>query len=361
MNEQQTTNNEQQFMRRCFDLARLGAGSVSPNPMVGAVLVHEGRIIGEGWHQKYGEAHAEVNCVASISIENQRLLPYSTLFCSLEPCFHFGKTPPCVDLILEKKIPRVVVANTDPNPLVAGKSLDKLRAAGVEVVSGILEEEGHWLNRAFFTWITERRPYIILKWAQSADGFLGKPGERTAISGPAALRLVHRWRSETDAVLVGSATAIADNPRLDTRFYFGKNPLRIVFDRYGKIPADAHLLDDSAETWVFGRERSRIYSSDDFESSDESFKQTKFFPTEGKVLIPNLLEQLAQTNRATLLVEGGANVLHQFLENGGWDEIRVIENARRLGGGLPAPLVPTDAILKEQFQIADDVVRVFTQ
>ena len=351
MNEQQTTNNEQQFMRRCFDLARLGAGSVSPNPMVGAVLVHEGRIIGEGWHQKYGEAHAEVNCVASISIENQRLLPYSTLFCSLEPCFHFGKTPPCVDLILEKKIPRVVVANTDPNPLVAGKSLDKLRAAGVEVVSGILEEEGHWLNRAFFTWITERRPYIILKWAQSADGFLGKPGERTAISGPAALRLVHRWRSETDAILVGSATAIADNPRLDTRFYFGKNPLRVVFDRHGKIPADAHLLDDSAETWVFGSER----------SAGKTFKQTKFFPTEGKVLISNLLEQLTQTNRATLLVEGGANVLNQFLENGDWDEIRVIENARRLGGGLPAPLVPTDAILKEQFQIADDVVRVFTQ
>ena len=350
--------NEQPFMRRCFDLARLGVGSVSPNPMVGAVSVHEGRIIGEGWHQKYGKAHAEVNCVASVSPENQRLLPYSTLYCSLEPCFHFGKTPPCVDLILEKKIPRVVVANTDSNPHVAGKSLEKLRAAGVEVVSGILEEEGHWLNRTFFTWITKRRPYIILKWAQTADGFIGRPGERTAISGPAALRLVHRWRSEADAILVGSATAVVDNPRLDTRFYFGKKPLRVVFDRHGKIPAGFHLLDDSAETWVFGPERSRIHPSDDFESSDESFKQTKFFPTEGKVLIPNLLEQLAQTNCATLLVEGGANVLNQFLENGLWDEIRVIENGRRLGGGLPAPNVPEGAILKEQFRIGEDVVRV---
>jgi diaminohydroxyphosphoribosylaminopyrimidine deaminase/5-amino-6-(5-phosphoribosylamino)uracil reductase len=254
----------------------------------------------------------------------------------------------------------VVVANTDPNPLVAGKSLEKLRAAGVEVVSGILEEEGRWLNRAFFTWITERRPYIILKWAQTADGFIGRPGERTAISGPAALRLVHRWRSETDAILVGSATAVVDNPRLDTRFYFGKKPLRIVFDRHGKIPADFHLLDDSAETWVFGSERSRIYSSDDFESSDGSFEQTKFFPTESKILIPNLLEQLTQTNRATLLVEGGANVLSQFLENGGWDEIRVIENTQRLGGGLPAPPVPTNAILKEQFQIGDDTISIFT-
>ena len=336
-------------MRRCFHLARLGVGNVSPNPMVGAVLVHEGCIIGEGWHKKYGEAHAEVNCIASVSIENQRLLPYSTLFCSLEPCFHFGKTPPCVDLVLEKKIARVVVANTDPNPRVAGKSLEKLRAAGVEVVSGILEEEGRWLNRAFFTWITERRPYVVLKWAQSADGFLGKPGERTAISGPAALRLVHRWRSETDAILVGSATAVVDNPRLDTRFYFGKNPLRVVFDRHGKIPADSHLLDDSAETWVFGPER----------SAGKTFVQTNFFPIESKVLIPNLLEQLTQTNRATLLMEGGANVLNQFLENGLWDEIRVIKNARRLGGGIYAPLVPAGAVLKEQFRIGEDEIKIF--
>lgn len=339
--------NDEQFIRRCFDLARLGAGSVSPNPMVGAVLVHEGKIIGEGWHQKYGEAHAEVNCVRSVSSENQSLIPYSTLYCSLEPCFHFGKTPPCVDLILEQKIPRVVVANGDPNPKVAGQSLAKLRAAGVEVVAGILEEQGHWLNRAFFTWIEKKRPHIILKWAQTSDGYLGKPGERTPISGPAALRLVHRWRSESDAILVGTTTALADNPRLDTRFFFGKNPLRLVFDREGKIPSDFHLLDDSTETWVFGKKR------------EGHFSTTDFFQNEDKILIPNLLEKLFETNRATLLVEGGAHVLAQFLENGYWDEIRIIENSRRLSGGLPAPAIPPTAILKEQFDVGHDRAFIF--
>lgn len=339
--------NDEKFIRRCFDLARLGAGRVSPNPMVGAILVHEGRIIGEGWHQKYGEAHAEVNCVRSVQPENQLLIPLSTLYCSLEPCFHFGKTPPCVDLILEQKIPRVVVANDDPNPKVAGQSFAKLRASGVEVVTGIEEEQGRWLNRAFFTWIEKKRPHIILKWAQTSDGYLGKPSERTPISSPAALRLVHRWRSESDAILVGTTTALADNPRLDTRHFFGKNPLRVVFDREGKIPADFHLLDDSTETWVFGKKR------------EGNFFKTDFFPTADKVLIPNFLEKLFETNRAALLVEGGAQVLAQFLKTGYWDEIRIIENSRRLNGGLPAPAIPPTAILKEHFDVGDDRVFIF--
>ncbi|MBV6442588.1 MAG: bifunctional diaminohydroxyphosphoribosylaminopyrimidine deaminase/5-amino-6-(5-phosphoribosylamino)uracil reductase RibD [Haliscomenobacteraceae bacterium CHB4] len=341
--------NDEQYLRRCFDLALLGNGCVSPNPMVGAVLVYEDRIIGEGWHQKYGEAHAEVNCIRSVAPDNQRLIPYSTLYCSLEPCFHFGKTPPCVDLILEQKIPRVVISNRDPNPKVAGQSLAKLQAAGVEVISGILEAEGRWLNRAFFTWIAKHRPYIILKWAQTGDGFIGKPGERTPVSGPAALRLVHRWRSETDAILVGSTTAVTDDPRLDTRLYFGKNPLRIAFDRMGQIPADHHLLDDSTETWIFGKKREGVFS------------KTKFIPAEDKVPIDNLLEKLYKANRATLLVEGGANVLTQFLESGFWDEIRVIENVRRMGSGVTAPKVPADAILKEQFILGDDTVQIFAR
>lgn len=364
MNEQQTTNNEQRFIRRCFDLARLGAGSVSPNPMVGAVLVYEGKIIGGGWHRKYGETHAEVNCLASVLPENQKFISQSTLYCSLEPCFHFGKTPPCTDLILEQKIPRVVVANIDPNPLVAGKGLSKLRAAGVEVESGILEEEGRWLNRTFFTWISERRPHIILKWAQTADGIMGRVGERTPISSPVALRLVHRWRSESDAILVGTATALTDNPRLDTRFFFGKNPLRIVFDREGKIPLNFHLLDDSTETWVFGKERHFVigrHSVIESHLSGEFFKRTKFFPTEGKVLIPNVLEKLFEANKAILLVEGGASILSQFLENGFWDEIRILENERRLGGGVAAPRVPSEAVLKEEFRVGEDVVWVFAK
>lgn len=353
--------NDEQYIRRCFDLALLGGSHVSPNPMVGAVLVHDGRIIGEGWHRKYGEAHAEVHCIRSVSSENQRLIPYSTLYCSLEPCYHYGKTPPCVDLILEQKIFRVVVSNRDPNPKVAGQSIAKLRAAGVEVVDGILEAEGRWLNRAFFTWITERRPYVILKWAQTNDGYIGKTGERTAISGPAALRLVHRWRSEADAILVGTATALTDNPRLDVRLYFGKKPLRITFDREGKIPADFHLLDDSVETWVFGKKRLHSYPSDNLESSDEPFERTKFLPAEGRIRIPDLLKKLYENNRATLLVEGGAIVLTQFLETGCWDEIRVIENDRRSGGGTAAPKVRAEAMLKEQFRLVDDVVRVYTR
>ncbi|MFN0037085.1 MAG: bifunctional diaminohydroxyphosphoribosylaminopyrimidine deaminase/5-amino-6-(5-phosphoribosylamino)uracil reductase RibD [Saprospiraceae bacterium] len=349
--------NDEQFIRRCFDLARLGAGSVSPNPMVGAVLAHEGKIIGEGWHQRWGEAHAEVNCLRAVALENQHLVPYSTLFCNLEPCSHFGKTPPCADLILEKKIRRVVVSNTDPNPLVAGKGLAKLKAAGVDVVEGILEEEGRWLNRAFFTWITQGRPHVILKWAQTADGFLGKQGERTAISGPTALRLVHRWRAECDAILVGTTTAVLDNPRLDVRHYFGKNPLRIVLDTQGKIPASHHLLDDSTETWVFGPAQKLIAASGLY--SPAHFSQTKTFPVEGEIPILQILEAMKNAHRATLLVEGGANVLNQFLDTGLWDEIRLLENPRHLGEGVAAPHIPANAILKEQFQIGEDVARIF--
>ncbi|MBC7777283.1 MAG: bifunctional diaminohydroxyphosphoribosylaminopyrimidine deaminase/5-amino-6-(5-phosphoribosylamino)uracil reductase RibD [Phycisphaerae bacterium] len=342
--------NDELFMRRCFQLARNGAGNVSPNPTVGAVLVYEGKIIGEGWHQRWGEAHAEVNCLQSVLPENQSHIPYSTLFCNLEPCSHFGKTPPCTDLVLAQKIPRVVISNTDPNPLVAGKGLTKLKKAGVEVTEGILEEEGRWLNRAFFTWINEQRPRIILKWAQSGDGFLGKKAERTAISSPAALRLVHRWRAECDAILVGTNTALLDNPRLDVRHYFGKRPLRIVFDIQGKISSSHHLFDDSTETWVYGNTSKLAH-----------FTQTSFIPVIGKVLIANLLEDLKLDNRATLLVEGGANLLNQFVETGHWDEIRVLHNSRSLLDGVMAPQVPHHAVLMEQFQVGEDMVRIFTR
>lgn len=346
-----TTDEMTTFMRRCFDLARLGAGHVSPNPMVGAVLVHEGRIIGEGWHQRWGEAHAEVNCIRSVQSENQHLIPHSTLYCSLEPCFHFGKTPPCVDLVLEQKIPRVVISNTDPNPKVAGQSIAKLRSAGIEVITGVLEAEGRWLNRAFFTWIAERRPYIVLKWSQSSDGYLARFGERTAISGPASQRLVHRWRSEADAILVGTNTALTDNPRLDTRLFSGKNPLRVVFDVQGKIPAGHHLLDGSVETWVYG--------STGAIQSHPGIQPPIIKPVEGKVQIPNLLQDLAANNRAILLVEGGADVLRQFLAGGWWDEIRVLENTGlRLGGGVAAPLVPGAAFLAEKWAVGGDVVRI---
>jgi len=339
----------EKFMRRCFQLARLGAGSVSPNPVVGAVVVHTDRIIGEGWHRRYGDAHAEVNALRAVADADKHLIPHSTLYCSLEPCFHFGKTPPCVDLILKEKIPRVVVANTDPNPLVAGQSLQKLRDAGVEVHAGLLEAEGRYLNRAFFTWIEKKRPHIILKWAKSADGFLARQGERTAITGPFAQRLVHRWRSESDAILVGATTALVDNPRLDNRLYFGKSPLRIALDFRSKIPANAHLLDDSLPTWILGPPRPEMY------------RQTRFLRPSTSGWIPWLLEILAQEKHAILLVEGGANVLGQFVKAGLWDEIRLLENPRFLHQGVPAPALPEEASLMETEVIGNDLVRIFVR
>lgn len=334
------------FLRRTFDLARLSAGHVAPNPMVGAVLVHDNRIIGEGRHERYGEAHAEVNCIKSVSRENRHLISHSTLYCNLEPCFHHGKTPPCVDLVLKQNIPRVVLSNTDPNPLVAGQSISKMRDAGVEVLTGILEAEGLWLNRIFFKWIREKTPYVILKWAQSRDGLLGRAGERVTISGPAAQRLVHRWRSETDAIIVGANTAVVDNPQLDVRMYGGRPPLRIALDHQGRIPASHHLLDDSAETWIFGPNR------------DKKAQNTTFFPSTVSLPIPNLLQQLYVAGRSALMVEGGAKLLQQFIDGFFWDEIRVIENERYLGTGLPAPVLP-ESVFVEQIQVGPDLVRIF--
>lgn len=343
--------NDAHYIRRCFELARLGAGRVSPNPLVGAVLVFDGKIIGEGWHKRWGEAHAEVHCIQSVSPKNLSLLPYSTLYCNLEPCSHHGKTPPCVDLILKHRIPRVVVSNVDPNPLVAGNGLAALKRGGVAVTSGILESNGQWLNRSFFTQITQKRPFIILKWAQSADDFLGLTGQRTPISGPATQRLVHRWRAECDAILVGANTALLDNPRLDVRHFFGKNPLRIAVDTQGKIPLSHHLFDGSTETWIFGK----IGHGENMQAN------TRLFPYHGQVPIRHLLDALNTANKATLLVEGGANLLNQFLEQDFWDEIRVIENVRRLGAGVSAPKPPKEAKLVSQFSLEKDTLRIFAR
>lgn len=330
-------------MRRCIELARLGAGHVSPNPLVGALVVHNGRIVGEGWHRRYGEAHAEVNAIVAVRPEDRRLIAGATLYCSLEPCFHHGKTPPCVDLVLRENIQRVVIATTDPNPLVAGQSVAKLRAAGVEVLTDVLREEALDLNRPFFKWIGTGRPYVVLKWAQSRDRFLGRAGERTPVSGPAALRLVHRWRAECDAILVGAGTALTDNPRLDTRLFPGKNPVRLVFDRKGIIPAGHHLLDDTTATWVFGPER------------PGEWQQTRFWPGEAKDAAARAIDALAAARKQTLLVEGGARTLRAYFDAGLWDEVRVLENRRMLRHGIAAPDLPASARLVETTGLGEDV------
>lgn len=335
------------YMQRCFDLAKLGIGNVSPNPMVGAVLVHEGKIIGEGWHKTWGQAHAEVNCFQSVRAENQALIPHSTLYCSLEPCSHFGKTPPCADLVISKKIKRLVVANTDPNPMVAGKGIAKIKEAGIEVTEGVLEQDGAWLNRAFFTWIDKGRPFVRLKWAQSADGYLGLEGQKTAITGPEVQRLLHRWRSEVDAILVGANTATVDNPLLDTRLYPGRNPLRVLLDGNGSVPLDRHLLSDTEPTLVFGPGKQKL-------------PETKtLVETSGPIDLSNVLEKLKQEKRASLLVEGGAQVLAQFFSQNLWDELLVFISPKMLGSGIPAPKIPPNAVLKEHFAIGMDQVLVY--
>lgn len=337
------------YMQRCFELAQLGAGNVAPNPMVGAVLVHEHRILGEGFHAQYGGPHAEVNCFQSVQPEDRSLIEAATLYCSLEPCSHYGKTPPCADLVIKNQVKKLVISNLDPNPLVAGKGVEKIRAAGIEVETGLLEDAGAWLNRIFFKWIQQKTPYIILKWAQSQDGYIGISGARTPISNPISQRLNHRWRSEISAILVGNTTALVDNPSLNTRTYLGPNPLRIALDRHANIPGDYHLFDDQQETWIYGPPRTGDWQNLQFMDHSDPFE------------IPELLEQLSQAQKTSLLVEGGAHLLKQFISQNYWDEIRVIKNAQMLGGGISAPDLPVQLDLKTRFKVQDDQISVYVR
>jgi len=309
---------DEYFMRRCLQLAKLGAGNVAPNPMVGAVLVHEGRIIGEGYHQLYGFAHAEVNCVNSV-VEKE-LIPASTMYVSLEPCAHHGKTPPCANLIVAQGIKEVVVGCVDTFSKVAGKGIEILKNVGVTVRTGVLEKECRELNSRFFTFHEQQRPYIILKWAQSANGYMGAAdGQPVRISNAFSDRLVHRWRSEEMSILVGANTALKDNPRLNNRLWTGKDPVRVVLGSASKIPQDYHLHDGSVET---------IYYSG----------------------FSGMLQDLYTRNIQSILVEGGANVLSQFINAGLWDEARVIIGTTLLNGGLQAPVLPATAYNTEHLE-----------
>jgi diaminohydroxyphosphoribosylaminopyrimidine deaminase/5-amino-6-(5-phosphoribosylamino)uracil reductase len=334
-------------MRRVLDLAARGAGRVSPNPMVGALLVQDGRILGAGWHQRCGGPHAEIHALEAVRPTDRHLIPHSTLYCNLEPCFHQGRTPPCVDRILSERIKTVVIANTDPNPRVAGQSIQRMRDAGIDVIERVLETEGAWLNRVFFTWMARQRPYVVLKWAQSADGFISREGERTDISGPVARRLVHRMRGLLDAVLVGGRTAWVDNPRLDTRFFPGRQPLRIALDARGTLPDTHHLLDDARPTLLLGPAR------------QGSWQHTRFEPV--PLQWDDLLAALSARNCTSLMVEGGADVLGQFIKANLWDEAWVLEHPDvRLAYGVPAPFLSNGACRKEVFSLGADLVQVWT-
>lgn len=312
-------------MKRCIQLARCGEFGAAPNPMVGAVIVHKGQIIGEGYHRRRGGPHAEVNAVRSV--KNAELLKDSTIYCSLEPCSHYGKTPPCADLIIEKGIPRVVVGCQDPNAKVDGQGIRKMRDAGIEVVVGVLEQECLELNRRFITFQTKKRPWIQLKWAQSADGFIAQAdGTPVQFSTPETQVLVHRQRAYTKAIMVGTRTVLTDNPTLTTRLWDGPNPLRVTIDRKGILPAGLHLKDDQAETV--------IYQTDD---------------------LKEILHDLHRREKQTLMVEGGARLLQSFLDQGLWDELRIETSSKRLGEGIPAPTY-NGARLEKEVEIDGNVI-----
>lgn len=341
-------------MRRCLQLAGLACGNVAPNPMVGSVLVHQGRIIGEGYHRQYGQAHAEVNCLASVKTEDKPLVSQSTLYVSLEPCAHWGKTPPCADLIIENKIHHVVVGCRDPFPQVDGKGIEKLRAAGVEAEVGVLEDECKALNKRFFAFHTQHRPYVILKWAQSADGKMAATGQRTKISNAYTDRLVHKWRSEEAGIVVGTNTAQTDNPLLNVRLWPGENPIRIVVDLNLRLPPSLQLFDESIPTVVFNKHRHSL----PFEKiSPQQLSGVQYYQVaEDAALVHQLLNGLYRLNVQSILVEGGARLLQSFIEEGLWDEARVITNEElAIGNGLPAPQLTNQSPVKSERVFTDTV------
>lgn len=333
MNEQET------YMKRCLELAQKGFGNVAPNPMVGCVIVADGIVIGEGYHEQYGQAHAEVNAIKAVA--DKSLLKKATLYVNLEPCAHFGKTPPCADLIIEHKIPYVVIGSIDTFAQVCGRGIEKLSKAGIDVKVGVLEDECKTLNKRFFTFQEKKRPYIILKWAQTADGYtdiirneegLEKPLQ---ITGEASQALVHQWRSEEQAIMVGKKTAVLDNPQLTVRKVSGKNPLRLVTDRNLSIPSNYFLLDKSTPTLVFttvdkASENNLEYIRIDFD----------------KAIIPQILDTLYKRNIQSLIVEGGTHVLNSFIASGIWDEARVFIANKHIVDGVNAPSIEAKPIEK---------------
>lgn len=318
---------DEKYMRRALQLARQGAGRTSPNPMVGAVIVAaDGTIIGEGWHRKCGEGHAEVNAVASVTNVNQ--LKNSTLYVTLEPCSHYGKTPPCARLIIERGIPRVVVGCFDPFVKVSGRGVKMLQEAGVEVVIGVLEQECRELNCRFMTAHMTGRPWVQLKWAQTADGFIALPpdaGENPLhMSTPVTMSLMHRQRAMCDAIVVGARTAVIDNPSLTTRYWPGKNPLRVVLSRDLSIGSDLKLLNDGLPTIIYNSMKSETCGVVEYVKMDTSHPDA-------------WLADLYRRGVTSVMVEGGTQVLQQMIDAGAWDEARIEVSPRRVGHGVAAP------------------------
>jgi diaminohydroxyphosphoribosylaminopyrimidine deaminase/5-amino-6-(5-phosphoribosylamino)uracil reductase len=332
------------FMQRALQLAALGRGHVSPNPLVGCVIVHQNTIIGEGWHRKYGGPHAEVNAIESVA--DKSLLKESTVYVTLEPCAHFGKTPPCADLLVKHHVKKVVVAILDSNPAVAGKGIQKLQDNGIEVHTGICEAEARALNIRFFTMMESKRPYIILKWAQTQDGFIARENfDSKWISNIFSRQLVHKWRSEEDAILVGTKTALYDNPMLNVRDWSGRDPVRIVIDKQNTLPVSHHLFDGSQPTLRY------------------SINESKHPTAATEVILPeqdflqHLVNDLYNRKIQSVIVEGGCYTLQHFIDLGLWDEARIFTGLKTFGTGIAAPTLQGTCIHTEMLQ--EDTLRLY--
>jgi diaminohydroxyphosphoribosylaminopyrimidine deaminase/5-amino-6-(5-phosphoribosylamino)uracil reductase len=338
----QTQSQDEIYIQRCLDLAGRAEGRTFPNPMVGSVIVHQGRIIGEGYHRKAGEPHAEVHAINSV--KDPSLLKDATLYVNLEPCAHYGKTPPCSLLIRQKKIPRVVVGCTDTFSKVAGRGVEMLRSTGIEVIVGVLEKESRELNRRFFTFHEQKRPFITLKWAQTRDGYLDI--DRTVvgetrpiwITDDWARKMVHKWRSIEPAILVGTVTALKDNPSLTVRDWRGEHPLRLVLDRFGKLPHTLTLFNGKTPTLVFSEPG--IPFSDDVET-------VILRPDENPLVA--ILNELYKRDIQSLMVEGGGILLKAFTDAGLWDEARVFVGEKWFISGVEGPRIRQKPIAWEQF------------
>jgi len=313
------------YMDRALDLAARGGRPVMPNPMVGAVIVHEDTIIGEGYHQAYGGPHAEVFAVQSV--QDRSLLKDSTIYVSLEPCSHFGKTPPCADLIIESGIKSVVVGCKDPNPKVAGQGIQKLRDAGIAVHEGVRERECVMLNRRFILFQRMRRPYVILKWAETADRFIAREdGSSKWISSEFSRRTSHRWRSQEMAIVVGTKTALLDDPRLTVRHVEGSNPLRIVIDTNLTLPSSLALFNNEVETWIFNA----LFSKKEGMTEWRHLDPARSIPEQ-------ILGELFAAKKLSVIIEGGSHTLQRLIEAGLWDEARVFQSKKKFGTGIAAP------------------------
>lgn len=340
---------DEQYMSRCIHLAEKGRGNVSPNPMVGAVLVHQHMIIGEGYHKIYGQAHAEVNCINSVSKHHKHVINDSTLYVSMEPCAHYGKTPPCTDFIIENKIPKVVIGCKDPFELVDGRGIQKLDNYGIEVITGVLENECKELNKRFFTFHLLHRPYIILKWAQSANGKIsGENFKRMNISNEYSDRLVHKWRSEESAIMVGTNTAIVDNPQLTTRKWKGNDPIRIIIDKDLKIPPTHHIFNKKIKTLMFNKWK-------------EKEEDNIIFIKINTDCITDILHACFKFGIQSIMVEGGAKTIQSFIDENQWDEARVICNSiMHITSGVNSPIL-RDFILIDQSMLNTDHIHYYAR